>query len=278
MEFQGAIDRLRWKGRLPGRPLAKGLLAFVLVSAAAVVLGQIGGAGSSVGATQGMPSPSQVLDSYIKALGGADALHRHTSRTRKGLYKMDSGNTGTVVEYLTVNKMLARFTTTLGEFVQSTNGEIAWVSNPKRGPRLVERFIPEFWKREADLYYPLRIREYFSSYDVAGLENFEGHDCYHIKGITHWGDHNEQFYDRKTRLLVGYRFPTGPSKDAPLARMVFEDYKEFDGLMVPTKEINKDPDGVSTTTFTSVTFNDVDDAVFDPPPAVKQQVKDSKSK
>jgi len=250
----------------------------LLASFALVAIAGGGASGGSVRTGQNLPTPREILDNYIKALGGADAITRHKSRTRKGAYKDDAGNSGSVVEYFEVNKMLIKYMTAKGDYIRSGDANFAWTSNPKSGPRLVQHFIPEFWKREADLQYPLHITEYFRSYEVVGSENFEGLDCFHIKGVTNWGDQNEQFYDKRTGLLAGYRFPNGPSKDAPLAIEGFQDYKQFDGLLVPTKEISRDPDGGSTTTYTSVTFDDVNDTVFEVPPAVKQQIKDSKSK
>jgi hypothetical protein len=190
--------------------------------------------------------------------------------------KAASGNTATIVEYVGSHKIFTKVATANGDFIQAANGNVAWTSNPK-GAMLVQPFIPEFWKREGDLSYPLHVVDYFRSFETVGIDDFEGRACFHIKGITTWGDQNEQFYDKQTGLLAGYRFPSDNSKDAPLSTLVFQAYKEFGGLLVPTTEISKESGRISTTTYSSVTFDDVDDSVFDPPPALKEKTKVSKS-
>ncbi|HKV40667.1 MAG TPA: hypothetical protein VJX67_15755 [Blastocatellia bacterium] len=249
----------------------------LLILAIMMALASIGVFGESGKAAQDLPKPREILDRYVKALGGADAITKHKSRTRKGILTMPSGKTASVVEYLAPFKILTKVTTAGGDFIQAADGNVAWVSNPK-GAMLVRPFVQEFWKREADLSYPIHVTDYFHSFDTVGIEEFEGRACFHIKGVTNWGDRNEQFYDKQTGLLAGYRFPSDNSKDAPLSVLAFADYKEFGGLLVPSKEISREFGSTTTTTYTSITFDDVDDAVFALPAALQQQINGPKSK
>jgi len=44
--------------------------------------------------------------------------------------------------------------------------------------------------------------------EVVDVQSFDGRACYHLDGINSWGRRNEQFYDEKTGLLIGYAFNT----------------------------------------------------------------------
>ena len=58
-------------------------------------------------------------------------------------------------------------------------------------------------ERDADMYYPARIMDYFSSMEVVDVVDFGGHTCYHLKGVNKWGIVNEHFYNTTTGLLMG---------------------------------------------------------------------------
>ena len=261
----------RSSGRTGGGALR--LVRNGLLGLAAIIVLTIG-AQAHRGQTQAsLPKPEEILERYVKALGGKDAILKHKSRTRTGTFKSASGLTATIVEYIKPYKALTKLSAGGAEYVQGFDGQVAWQSAPNAAPSLTEPFIAEFWKREGDLYYPTHIRDYFRTFETAGVVDFEGRPCYHIKGVTNWGDSNEQFYDKQTGLLAGYRFPSGGSKDAPLVVQVFSDYEEYSGVLVPTTETAKQGQAVTTIRYASVSFDDVDDAIFKLPESLKQKGK-----
>jgi hypothetical protein len=119
------------------------------------------------------------------------------------------------------------------------------------------------------MYYPARVLDYFSSMEVVGVADFEGHPGYHLKGTNKWGIVNEQFYDANTGLLVGYKFNSAWRGGAGDKIEVFSDYKEFGGRLMPTRDAHNSAEGVQVQTTTSVTFDDVPDSAFALPEAIK---------
>ena len=105
--------------------------------------------------------------------------------------------------------------------------------------------------------------------EVVEVSDFEGHTCYHLKGINKWGKVNEHFYDTTTGLLMGYRFNSSWRGGSGDESEVFSDYKDFDGWLMPTQAAHKSADGTQVETVTSVSFDDVADAVFTLPDAIK---------
>ena len=124
--------------------------------------------------------------------------------------------------------------------------------------------------RDADMYYHLHVTDYFKSFNVVGVQEFNGRPCYHLKGVNNWGRINEHFYDQQNGLLLGYAFNTAWRGGKGDATETFEDYKDFGGVLMPTKAISRDGDDLAITLTTSVTYDDVDDSVFALPEAVKK--------
>jgi hypothetical protein len=102
-----------------------------------------------------------------------------------------------------------------------------------------------------------------------GVEEFEGRPCYHLKGVNNWGRENEHFYEEASGLLAGYRFNSEWRGGPGVTIEVFDDYKKFDGVLVPTRITTKSPAGIDVVKISSVTFNDVDDSVFALPDKVR---------
>jgi hypothetical protein len=127
--------------------------------------------------------------------------------------------------------------------------------------------------RDADMYYHLHVMQYFRSMEVVDVQSFNGRPCYHLKGVNNWGRENEQFYDKETGLLMGYAFNTAWRGGNGAATQVFEDYRDFGGVRMATKDTTHDGDEVSIFTIDSVTWDDVPDSVFGLPPAVRAALK-----
>jgi hypothetical protein len=105
--------------------------------------------------------------------------------------------------------------------------------------------------------------------DVVEITSFAGHTCFHLKGTNKWGILNEHFYDTTSGLLVGYKFDSswqgGPGQEIE----VFSGYKDFDGWLMPTSDVVTDATGTTSTTTTSVSFDDIPDSTFALPDPIR---------
>lgn len=234
----------------------------------------------AVAAQSSLPSAKEIVERYDQALGGRDAILRHTSSTTRGTMEAHDG--ATVLRLPLVYFARAPFQRLqkvslpngAGDILNGFDGEVAWSFDPRPGPAAGAQISSgddrESSKRDADFYYPLNELSWFKSMETAGIETFEGRSCYRLHGINNWNKLNDHFYDVETRLLDGYEFesPLG------LTHEIFSGYKKIDGVLVPTKQTvrAKAKDGgwnvVYVLSFDSITFNDVDPSVFALPPAV----------
>jgi hypothetical protein len=212
----------------------------------------------------------EVLERYKRALGGVAAIRKVKSETRRG--EIDVSGTkdkATFISYSKPFKSLFKLTRADGrEMVSGFDGAISWSVTPEGAQ--IDKDIPvESNRRDTDLYYPLHQPDYFQKLEFAGITGFEGRPCYWLHGTTHWGKDNNQFYDAETGLLAGYRFQSDSSASAVVVTALFQDYKNFGGPLIATKNITRVRDRVQTLAIQSVSYEPLADSIFDLPQAVK---------
>lgn len=223
---------------------------------------------------ESLPSVGWVLERYVEATGGQEALLRHESITLRGRYQVPSKKLDLkTITYMKHGKALWRFILPGGkEYVSGYDGKIAWDLDPSGKVTLRKGNVARSVARDADMYYHLHVMKYFRSMKVVGMATFNGRLCYHLRGVNRWGQVNEHFYDESSGLLAGYAFNTSWRGGKGKSTVTFSDYRDFGGVLMPTKSVFREGDDTSISLLTSVSYDDVDDAVFTLPDAVKKAI------
>jgi len=214
-------------------------------------------------------SADAVLARYKQALGGVAAIAMVQSETVRG--EVDGSGMSAKSSFIYFAKpfktliKVARANGT--KMMSGFDGGVSWSIDPQGAS--IDKDTPlEAVRRDADLQYALHQPDYFKTLEFAGVTDFEGHRCYWLHGITHWGKDNNQFYDAETGLLHGYRFQADDSS-ARLVIVLFQDYKSFGGPLMATKVTTKTGDRWQTFTYNSVDYAPLADSVFELPQAVR---------
>jgi hypothetical protein len=237
-------------------------------------------------ASQGLPTVNAVQAGFIRALGGADAIERPQSMTMKGFNIVyDSNGNHTRIPFviyladfkrLEIDSVFGK-----GDFSSGYDGNIAWSLAPGAKAQILTGTGAVSIRRDADLYYFAHIPSYFRSMKVVGVESFYGHRCYRIRGMTLWGNVNNQYYDAGSGLLAGYRFHQwvrGAPEKAESVQLFYA-YRRFDRLQVATRETDyRDGRLTSLVSYESIRLNDVNPHVFDLPPPVLALVRSKTQK
>ncbi len=224
-----------------------------------------------------LPSAREVVERYDRSLGGREALLRHTSSTMRGTTEVHEANSVLKLPFVYFAGASYRrlekvsLPNAAGDVLNGFDGETAWSLDPRSGPQVYVGDEHESMRRDADFYYPINELSWFKSMETVGIEDFEGRPCYRLHGINNWNKKNDHFYDRETGLLAGYEFDSdlGPTHE------IFSNYKKVDGVLVPmtqTVKVKSKNDRwivQQVLNYESVTFDDVDPAVFTPPQAVR---------
>src|SRR3984957_18174145 len=233
-------------------------LAFVIFASAVALRAQAGQ----------FKTADEVLERYKVVLGGVEAIKNVQSETVHGEIE-GNGLQGkaTFVAYSKPFKSLFKLTRPDGSQVTAGfDGTTSWSVDAK-GASIDKDTAAESNRRDADLQYALHQPEYFKKLELAGIPDFEGHRCYWLHGTTHWGKDNNQFYDVETGLLVGYRFEADDASKT-ISILVFQDYKNFGGKLVATKQTLHTGERRRTFTTKSVSYEPIADSVFELPAAV----------
>jgi hypothetical protein len=222
----------------------------------------------AVVATLQLPTVQQVLDRYVAATGGRDALLRHKSMTMH----MKEGDVELVL-YMKDTKAAQKILFPDGKTMRGGyDGKIAWSIDTTGKVHVPQGDVIKTIARDADMYYHLHVMNYFRSMAVVDVKPFNGRPCYHLKGVNNWGKVNEQFYDTASGLLLGYAFNTAWRGGNGDATATFEDYTNYGGVLMAATTTSRDGNDVSVDRIASVTYDDVDDAVFALPEAVRKAV------
>jgi hypothetical protein len=156
-----------------------------------------------------------------------------------------------------------------GDVRTGFTGENGWSTDPLEGPRILAG--PEAAQAEDDAHFDshLRMPELVDSMTMIERTTLSGYDCYKVRTVWKSGRETSDCFSVDTGLLVGslrtHHASTGPAD----ALILYEEYREFGDLRIPTR-ITTRVNGVDQViTLHSVTLNEVPDSAFDPPADVR---------
>lgn len=185
-------------------------------------------------ATETLPSFKQILDRYVQALGGAEALNKVNTRVAKG---SRIGADGVLVPEEIYQKAPDKLLTVTSYpqvvFSNGFNGTVAWGHSSREGATpLADQFVGQI-KRDAVFYKELKTEQLYSRITVLGKTSVRDADAYIVEAKPADGPVEKLFFDVKTGLLVR-RYT---ESDTPLGKLPlqtdYEDYREVDGIKQP---------------------------------------------
>jgi hypothetical protein len=183
---------------------------------------------------QPLPTVEAILDRYIKALGGIQALDKITTRTRKGSVEV-AGIHGTFELYEAApNKMflIGSLPPPRGSVQQGFDGTSGWVKN-QNGIFDMSGDGLEQARRESDFYRDVKLAEQFKAMSVSGRARLDNREFYVILGTLPQGQIERLYFDVQTDLLAR-RYSETPTYFGPLANTTdFDDYRKIGDVRLP---------------------------------------------
>lgn len=201
------------------------------------------------------PTPDQIVDQYIAALGGADALHKITSRVETGtIHAM--GSEAPIQVFTKAPNMRMTITQIGGrESITAYDGTTGWLGSAGRP---AHRMTPEEdWAEslDAEFYLPLRLKEMLPQMRRGRPEEVDGKPCNVINASSPGHPPVRLYFDQQTGLLVReLRFAATPVGRLP-TEMDFGDYREADGVKIPFRWTLARPSTRFTIQITEVKSN-----------------------
>jgi len=207
-----------------------------------------------------------IVERYVTAVGGADAIHAVTSRSLKG--SILGGGNEMPIEVFTKapNKRISITHMGEGESYTAFDGTAGWLGNKGRPARDMTAAESGASSLDAEFYLALRLKEIFPQLRVGRPEQIGGVDCQTLIGSGPGHPPVRLSFDAKTGLLVRMvRFAETPVGRMP-TQIDYADYRDADGVKVPFRWTLSRPNGRFTIQIAEVKSNvAVDDAKFAKP-------------
>ena len=231
---------------------------------------------ASASAQDALPSGREVINRYIEAIGGREAILAQPGRHVFGKFQIPAQGMGGQLEIYAQppNKMLARVTIDpIGEIRNGYDGTTGWSVNPMVGPMVLDSVQLRQLRQQADVYSSLYPETQIASLETIGQETFEGKACYNVKVTTTWGESYSEYFDTATGLQVGSRrtqeSPMGPMETVT----IMSDYRDLDGLMAPFRQVVRTMGIDQVITVDSAKSGTIPDSVFALPPEIQALIK-----
>lgn len=213
-------------------------------------------------AAQQLPPAKQVVDRYVEAVGGREAIARHKFRTVESEMGMPGMSTTIRVVMAAPDRMLATYEMPGVEEVRTGyDGRVGWQVNPN-GPALLSGADLEQVVETADFHAPLDYGKLFRSMETTERAELNGRPCWRVELTSASGRESWQCFDTETGLMVATGGKQEFLMDSVDVISLLSDYREFDGVKMPTRSTTRIGGRDMTTTVKSVSHAPVDAAVF----------------
>ncbi|HED54836.1 MAG TPA: hypothetical protein ENJ00_11655 [Phycisphaerales bacterium] len=221
------------------------------------------GSPSTATATADLPDGFEVLNRYIKAIGGEEAYRKHTSEQLKGSFTLPAmGVEGTIhIRRLAPASSLLNIELDgLGSVVQGSDGDVAWMAQPGQQPRIVEDELADQIIHEANFYALVEPHSMYDSAETLGIEMYDGVECYIVKLETTWGQHRIALFEVESGLHRKMAIFDTDNPEMPSNVIEYDNYREVGGIMRPFQLTITNAGMEQVIEFDSIEF----DVTFDP--------------
>ncbi|HEX8881848.1 MAG TPA: c-type cytochrome [Candidatus Acidoferrum sp.] len=217
------------------------------------------------------PPADQLLDKYISAIGGAEALQKVASRVEKGTLTAFGGQHFPVDVYSKApDKRLSVMHLPNGDSLTGFDGTQGWLSVPGRVHRMTAAENAAA-RVDADLYFPLHVKTLFEKFRVNAGEKIDGHDTYLVVGLKEGQPPLRLYFDKESGLLLRLVRYAETALGRNPTQIDYADYRQANGLKIPFQWTLSRPGNQFTIQVEQLEQNvPVDDAKFTPPPEPPQ--------
>jgi len=215
-----------------------------------------------------LPSADQLLEKYLAAIGGAEALQKITSRVQKGTLTAFGGQHFPVEVYSRApDKRVSVMHLQGGDSFTGFDGKQGWLSVPGR-VHTMSAAENAAARIDADLYFPAHVKTLYQKFSVDAGEKIDGHDTYLVTGRSEGQPPLRLYMDKESGLLLRLtRYAETPLGRNP-TQIDYADYRDADGVKVPFRWTLARPGNRFTIQVEKIQQNvPVDDSKFAPPPA-----------
>jgi photosynthetic reaction center cytochrome c subunit len=213
-------------------------------------------------AATALPAAQAILDKYLAAVGGADAVQSVRTRVQTGNIEVADKKFSIEVYSQAPNKRVSTSHMTQNASVTAYNGETGWLSTPN-GIRQMSPAELQAASIDAQLYFPVWLPKAYQQFKVEPGEAIEGKATYLVAAIGKDEVPLDLYFDQQSGLLVRLiRYAETPLGRNP-TQIDYADFRAVDGFKIPYRWTLARPNGRFTIQIDDVKQNvPVDEKLF----------------
>jgi hypothetical protein len=216
------------------------------------------------------PAADQLLEKYVRALGGSAAIDKVTTRVMKGTIDF-AGKSLPIDIYCKAPDERISFThMPEGDNVTAFNGHEGWLGMPGRPIREMQGSDLDGASIDANLHLATQLEKMFTQMRVSGTEKIGDQEAYQVIGQREGKPPIRLYFDQQSGLLLRLIRYGDTALGLLPTQIDYADYRDVNGVKVPYRWTLARPGGRFSIQVSEVQQNvPVDDAKFvkpEPPP------------
>jgi|HubBroStandDraft_6_1064221.scaffolds.fasta_scaffold461414_2 hypothetical protein len=229
-----------------------------------------------------LPSAESILDHYVQVTGGKQKYEKRKSEIAHGTLEYTAlGIKGSITRYAAEpDKYYASLDIEgLGKVEMGVSGQVAWENSALLGPRVKTGVERAEAIREGNMNSTLNWRKLYPKVETAGIETIDGEECYKVVMTPAEGQPMIGYFQKKSGLQVKMTTVSSTQMGDIPVELIASDYKDFGGILEPSKVIQKSGPQEFTMTLESVEVNpSIPPAQFALPAEVRKLVDKAEAK
>lgn len=189
------------------------------------------------------PSADPVLDKYVKALGGAEAIQKISSRVEKGNVITARGQVPVEVFAKAPDKRFTIVHLPNGDSMTAYDGHAGWLGNAGRPARAMSDQENDAVRLDADFRFATDLKQIFSQFRVGRPEKIGDRQTTLVIAIRQGLPPVRLYFDDESGLLLRMvRYAETPLGRNP-TQVDYADYRDAGGVKIPYRWTMARPNG-----------------------------------
>jgi hypothetical protein len=239
--------------------LAKSLLASLVLCAGTIARAdEPAMAPAAPTAEENLPAAKDIYEKYLSAIGGKDKLKAITSRQMTMTVEVASAGMKGTVTMFQLPPAKAYSETELagmGKFMQGSDGEIAWDSNPMSGARILTGKERDTFMRGMRFDSEWNYESQYKDMKTTKTEKLGDKTAYVVELTSNEGTKETRLFDKDSGLLLASRATATTQMGEIPTETLFDDYREVNGIKMSFKQTAKLMGNEMKTTVEKAEFN-----------------------
>ena len=207
-----------------------------------LLLTVVGAGVTSVYGADPLPSADSILDRYVQVTGGKQAYEKRKSEIAHGTVEFPAlGIKGSMTRYAAQPDKYYYTVdiAAIGKMETGVNGSVAWENSAILGPRVKSGVERAEAVREGNMNGTVNWRKLYRKVENAGIETIDGEECFKVVMTPAEGQPVIGYYQKKSGLQVKLTTVASTQMGDIPVEMIASDYKNFGGILEPSRVIQK---------------------------------------